>query len=77
MDSEITLRRENWRGGDWDETHNGAHVFTEKVTQCKPGNHLKWYVNQLKEEEEEEEEKKRKKCLALEPLVAFFSSYDI
>ena len=42
-------------------------LCTEKVTQCKPGNHLKWYVNQLKEEEEEEEEKKRKKCLALEP----------
>ena len=25
MDSEITLKMENWRGGDWDETQNGAH----------------------------------------------------
>ena len=25
MDSEITLRMENWRGADWDETQNGAY----------------------------------------------------
>ena len=24
-DSEITLRMENWRGEDWDETQNGAY----------------------------------------------------
>ena len=30
MDSEITLRMENWRGGDWDETQNGAHVMRRK-----------------------------------------------
>ena len=30
MDSEITLRIENWRGGDWDETQNGAHVMRRK-----------------------------------------------
>ena len=36
MDSEITLRIENWRGGDWDETQNGAHV----MRSAKPGNYL-------------------------------------
>ena len=30
MDSEITLRTENWRGGDWDETKNGAHVMRRR-----------------------------------------------
>ena len=30
IDSEITLRMENWRGGDWDETQNGAHVMRRK-----------------------------------------------
>ena len=30
MDSEITLRMENWRGGDWDETQNGAHIMLRK-----------------------------------------------
>ena len=30
MDSEITRRVENWRGGDWDETQNGAHVMRRK-----------------------------------------------
>ena len=30
MDSEITLRMENWRGGDRDETQNGAHVMRRK-----------------------------------------------
>ena len=30
MDSEITLRIENWRGGDWDEKQNGAHVMRRK-----------------------------------------------
>ena len=30
MDSEITLRMENWRDGDWDETQNGAHVMRRK-----------------------------------------------
>ena len=27
MDSEITLRMENWRGGDSDETQNDAHIM--------------------------------------------------
>ena len=27
MDSEITLRMENWRGWDWDETQNDAHIM--------------------------------------------------
>ena len=26
----ITLSMENWRGGDWDETQNGAHVMRRK-----------------------------------------------
>ena len=30
MDSEITLRMENWRGGDWHETQTGAHVMRRK-----------------------------------------------
>ena len=30
MDSEITLRMDNWRGGDWDETLNGAHVMRRR-----------------------------------------------
>ena len=30
MDSEVTLRMENWRGWDWDETQNGAHVMRRK-----------------------------------------------
>ena len=30
LNSEITLRMENWRGGDWDETQNGAHVIRRK-----------------------------------------------
>ena len=30
MDSKIALRMENWRGGDWDETQNGAHVMRRK-----------------------------------------------
>ena len=30
MDSEITLRMENWRGWDLDETQNGAHVMRRK-----------------------------------------------
>ena len=30
IDSEITLGMENWRGGDWDETQNGAHVMRRK-----------------------------------------------
>ena len=30
IDSEITLRMENWRGGDWAETQNGAHVMRRK-----------------------------------------------
>ena len=29
-DSEITLRMENWHGGDWDETQNGPHVMRRK-----------------------------------------------
>ena len=32
-------------------------LCAEKVAQCKPGNHLKWYVNQLKKEEEEKKER--------------------
>ena len=27
MDSEITLRMENWQGGDWDETQNATHIM--------------------------------------------------
>ena len=30
MDLEITLRMDNWRGGDWDETQNGAHVMRRR-----------------------------------------------
>ena len=30
LDSEITLRKENWHGGDWDETQYGAHVMRRK-----------------------------------------------
>ena len=30
MDSEISLRMENWRGRDWDEKQNGAHVMRRK-----------------------------------------------
>ena len=30
LDSEITLRMENWRGGDWDKTQNGAHIMLRK-----------------------------------------------
>ena len=30
MDSEITLKMENWRVGDWDETQNSAHVMRRK-----------------------------------------------
>ena len=37
MDSEITLRMENWRGGDWDETQNDAHVMRRKG--CAIQNH--------------------------------------
>ena len=44
MDSEITLRMENWRGVDWDETQetHGAHVMRSKrLRNAKQGNHLK------------------------------------
>ena len=30
IDSEITLRMENWRDGDWDKTQIGAHVMRRK-----------------------------------------------
>ena len=44
IESEITLRTENWRGGDWDETKNGAHVMRRKgCAMQNKGITLTWF----------------------------------
>ena len=44
MDSEITLRMENWRGGDSDETQNDAHIMRRQgCAMQNQGITLKYY----------------------------------
>ena len=72
MDSEMTLRRQYWRGGDWDKTQNGAHVMRRKgCAMQNQGITLSGMLFSWKKKKKKTK-KKRKKCLALDPL--FFPS---